>query len=132
MKSITQFKQSNGQKHAQSCAPVVHHLQSLERHCLAPREGQCGCAHVYVWDISNDERMLFQVWARGASTPCSILFAICTHPSWCMHVGHIILQTFVIHFTLCCTATFVHNVHHKAKHCLQNLSHHEGSYSYCM
>lgn len=30
------------------------------------RERLCGCSHVYVWEISNDERMAFQVWARGA------------------------------------------------------------------
>lgn len=37
------------------------------------RERLCGCSHVYVWEISNDERMPFQVWARGASVQCPTL-----------------------------------------------------------
>lgn len=40
---------------------------------LALRERLCGCSHVYVWEISNDERMPFQVWTRGASVQCPTL-----------------------------------------------------------
>ena len=45
----------------------------------ALRERLCGCSHVYVWEISNDERMPFQVWARGASVQCSTLLTTHTH-----------------------------------------------------
>lgn len=38
-----------------------------------PWERDCGCSHVYVWEISNDERMPFQVWAGGASVQCPTL-----------------------------------------------------------
>lgn len=40
---------------------------------LALRERLCGCSHVYVWEISNDERMPFQVWTGGASVQCPTL-----------------------------------------------------------
>lgn len=55
----------------------------------ALRERLCGCSHVYVWEISNDERMPFQVWARGASVQCSTLLTtrIHTHTrTLCMRV----------------------------------------------
>lgn len=56
------------------CARAVPHLQSWEGHPLALGEERlCGCSHVYVWEISNDERMPFQVWARGASVRCPTL-----------------------------------------------------------
>lgn len=70
---------TNSQKHAQSCAHAVPHLQSWEGHPSALRERLCGCSHVYVWEISNDERMPFQVWARGASVQCPTLSYAHTH-----------------------------------------------------
>lgn len=45
------------------------HLWPRERE----RERLCGCSHVYVWEISNDERMPFQVGTGGASFKCPTL-----------------------------------------------------------
>lgn len=60
---------------------------------LALRERLCGCSRVYVWEISNDERMPFQVWTRGASVQCPTLtpyarthMLIRRHTHLCMRV----------------------------------------------
>lgn len=66
---------------------------------MALRERLCGCSHVYVWEISNDERMPFQVWARGASAQCSTLFTIRTHthahPSLLHTLMHVCVRTYM-------------------------------------
>lgn len=62
------------------CTRAVPHLHhSWEGHLLALRESLCGCSRVYVLEISNDERISFQVWASGASAECSTLFTIQLH-----------------------------------------------------
>lgn len=58
---------SYGPEDARSCARAVCHLQSWEGHLSGLRERLCGCSCVYVWEISNDERIPFQVWAGGAT-----------------------------------------------------------------
>lgn len=45
---------------------------------MALRDRLRGCSHVYVWEISNDERMPFHVWTGGASVRRPTLTRACS------------------------------------------------------
>lgn len=58
-------------------------------------ERLCGCSCVYVWEISNDERIPFQVWAGGASTLHPFTMCTQTRAHTRSHTHTPKLQTFI-------------------------------------